>query len=119
MTLAGQGTAFIAVSGGLRLKVRLTPKSGYDRVEGIEEAGSGPALKVRVRAAASKGAANSALADVLATWLGVPKSAIAMVAGTKQRLKTLLIAGDSQQLVDLISARLAPAKPRTATGKVR
>ena len=119
MTLAGQGTAFTAVSGGLRLKVRLTPKSGRDSVEGIAEAGGGAVLKVRVRAAASKGAANSALANVLASWLGVPKSSITVVAGMKQRLKTLLIAGDSQQLVDLVSARLAPAKPKAATGEVR
>jgi uncharacterized protein YggU (UPF0235/DUF167 family) len=117
--LAGRGTAFIAVSGGLRLKVRLTPKSGSDRVEGVEEAGLGPALKVRVRAAASKGAANSALTNLLASWLGVPKSCIAVVAGAKQRRKTLLIAGDSQQLIELISARLGQQNPRAATGEVR
>ena len=98
---------FTAIAGGLRIKVRLTPKSGHDRIEGIEEAADGSVLKVRVRAALSAGAANAALSQVLATWLGVPKSSIAVVAGARQRLKTLVITGESLHLANLVSARLA------------
>jgi uncharacterized protein YggU (UPF0235/DUF167 family) len=39
--------------------------------------------------------------------LGVPKSSIAVVAGARQRLKTLVITGESLHLANLVSARLA------------
>ena len=48
------------------LRVRLTPKSSKDAVDGIETTAEGPALKARVRAVPSDGEANAALLTLLA-----------------------------------------------------
>lgn len=94
---------------GLRLRVRLTPRSAQDAVEGIEATAEGAALKVRVRAVPEDGAANAALAATVARWLGVPKSTVELVAGGKSRLKTLLVAGDGNELARRVSARAGRA----------
>jgi uncharacterized protein len=89
---------------GLRLHLRVTPNSGTDRIEGVEQRDDGNAvLRLRVAAVPDKGKANAAVVAVLAKALGVPKSAIALVAGDTARQKTLEIAGDGAAL----AARLA------------
>jgi uncharacterized protein len=97
---------FTVVDGGLRLRVRLTPNSRHDGIEGIEPSATGSCLKVRVRAVPAEGAANVALAKLMAAWLRLPPSSVKLVAGAKSRLKTLIIAGQSRELAELISARL-------------
>lgn len=79
-----------------RLRVRLTPSGGADRIDGVEldEAGL-PYLKARVRAAPEKGEANAALEKLLAKALGVPKSNVQVARGTTARLKTIEIDGVS------------------------
>jgi uncharacterized protein len=89
--------------------VRLTPKSGQDRVEGVIAGGDGPLLKVRVRAVAQNGAANAALTKLIAAWLDVPQGAIALIAGAKARAKTLLVAGDGAALAKRARTRLTRA----------
>lgn len=65
-----------------------------DAVEGVETGADGLAhLKVRVRAAPDKGAANAAVLKLLAKSLGVPKSALALVSGQTSRVKVARIAG--------------------------
>ena len=84
---------------GIDLFVRLTPKSSVDRVEGVETAADGRShLKARVRAVPENGAANQALERLVAKALGVPTSAVSVVAGGTARLKTVRIAGDPQAL---------------------
>jgi uncharacterized protein (TIGR00251 family) len=95
------------VSTGLRLRVRLTPKSKRDAVDGIEQTGEGPALKVHVRAPPEKGKANAALVETVAGWLGVPKSSVDIVGGGKSRNKLLTIAGEPARLGHAIGTRLA------------
>ena len=99
-------TPWIAAAGGLRLRVRLTPKSRRDTVDGVEDTAEGPALKVHVRAVPEKGRANEALVETVADWLGVPKSTIEVAAGGKSRNKMLAIAGEQGKLSVLIAARL-------------
>ena len=89
-------------SEGVVLRVRVTPKSSKDVVEGLEATPQGPALKVRVRAVPDKGAANAADAETVARWLGVPKSSVVLVSGSTARVKGLAIAGDA----DVLSANL-------------
>ena len=60
-------------------------------------------LRMRVKAVPDKGKANAAVLVLLAKALGVPKSAITLVAGDTARQKTLHIAGDS----DALAAALA------------
>ena len=98
-----------AVAGGLRIKVRLTPKSAQNRVDGVTTAAAGAVLKVRVRALPEHGAANAALSKVLAGWLGVPQAAVAVIGGAKARAKTLMVAGDGLELAKRAAARLANA----------
>ena len=80
---------------GVRLTLRVTPKAGFDRIEGIERRDdSTEVLRVRVRAVPDKGKANAAVVALLASALGVPKTAIELVAGDTARIKTLEISGD-------------------------
>jgi uncharacterized protein YggU (UPF0235/DUF167 family) len=64
---------------GVMLKVRLTPKSGR---------------------------ANAALERLVADWLRVPPSSVAVVQGGKSRLKQVEIQGDADALTRLIAARV-------------
>jgi uncharacterized protein YggU (UPF0235/DUF167 family) len=72
-----------------RFTVRLLPRGGRDCVEGV--AGDGM-LRVRVAAPPVGGAANAALVELLATELGVPKSAVRIVRGETSQLKTVGVA---------------------------
>lgn len=90
---------------GIDLFVRLTPKSSVDRLEGVETAADGRShLKARVRAVPENGAANHALERLVAKTLGVPASAVSVVAGGTARLKTLRIAGDPKVLERSVEA---------------
>ncbi|CDX52349.1 conserved hypothetical protein [Mesorhizobium plurifarium] len=86
---------------GIDLFVRLTPKAALDRIDGIETAADGRShLKARVRAVPENGAANQALERMLAKALGVPVSAVSVVAGGTARLKTLRVVGDAAELIE-------------------
>ncbi|TMJ72363.1 MAG: hypothetical protein E6G91_10750 [Alphaproteobacteria bacterium] len=87
---------------GVRLLVRVTPKSAREGIDGVVETAQGPALTVRVRAVAEKGEANRAVEMVVAGWLGVPKSSVAVTAGGKSRLKTVLVTGQPDRLAALV-----------------
>jgi uncharacterized protein YggU (UPF0235/DUF167 family) len=90
---------------GVDLFVRLTPKAALDRLEGAETAADGRShLKARVRPVPENGAANAALEKLVAKALGVPASAVSVVAGGTSRLKTLRIAGDPAVLAQRIEA---------------
>jgi uncharacterized protein YggU (UPF0235/DUF167 family) len=91
--------------GGVDLFVRLTPKAALDRLESVETTADGRShLKARVRAVPENGAANQALERLLAKALGVPGSAVSVVAGGTARLKTVRIAGDPAILAKSIEA---------------
>ena len=92
----------------MALSVRVTPNAGADRIEGAEIRDDGTAvLRIRVRAVPDRGKANAAVIALLAKGLGVPKSAIALVAGDTARLKTLRLSGDPAALAAAIE-RLSP-----------
>lgn len=95
---------------GLTLHLRVTPNAGRDLIEGPELRADGSAvLKLRVAAVPDRGRANAAAVALLAKMLGVPKSAVSLIAGETARLKTVAIAGDGAAM----AARLAalPVKP--------
>ena len=84
---------------GLTLHLRVTPNAGVDSIEGVEIRDDGSAvLRVRVKAVPDKGKANAAVIALIATALGVPKSAISLISGDTARLKTLHISGDAADL---------------------
>ena len=83
----------------MTLSLRVTPNAGSDRIEGREPRADGEAvLRLRVAAVPDKGKANAAAVALLAKALGVPKSAIRLVAGETARSKVVEIAGDGPSL---------------------
>ena len=75
--------------GAVRFSVRLTPRGGADRVDGVEEG----VLRARVAAPAVDGAANQALVRLLAGELGVPRRDVRLVAGAAGRTKLVAVDG--------------------------
>jgi len=87
------------VAAGVEISVRLTPKGGADRIDGPEQAADGRThLKARMRAVPEKGEANKSLEKLVAKWVGVPASTVAVAAGATSRVKTIRIAGDPAEL---------------------
>ncbi len=77
---------------GIALRVRLQPGSSSNQVEGLHVASDGlTSLKVRVRAQPEKGQANKALIKLLSKALGVRQADLNLVAGVKERSKTVVI----------------------------
>jgi len=88
------------VAGGVRLAVRLTPKSASDRIQGIATDAAGrAALKVAVTAAPEDGKANAALEKLLARTFGLPRTTVSVVSGHTARAKLLHLAGDPPDLL--------------------
>ncbi len=99
---------FTAAAGGVRLRLKVTPRARRDRVEGLApEADGGVALKVSVTAAPEDGKANAAVIKLLAAEWGVAKSTIEVVLGAADRRKLLHVAGDAAALGRLLTAWLA------------
>jgi uncharacterized protein YggU (UPF0235/DUF167 family) len=97
-------TPWRVVDGGLELALRLTPKGGCDRIDGIREDASGkPVLAVRVSAPPVDGAANKALLKFLAKASGVPKSRIRFISGETARIKRLMLEGDGVAIAHRLS----------------
>lgn len=95
------------VDDGLIVTVRLTPKGGRDRLEGVVlDADGQPAIKVRVAAAPVNSAANIALVKLMAKTLGVPKSKVRFISGETSRIKRLLVSGDNVILAASLSRTL-------------
>ena len=84
---------------------RLTPKSSKDCIEGLIDTSEGPVFQARVRAVPENGAANAALEELVARWLGVPKRSVSLIAGGKSRLKSLGIAGDAALLDKILQTK--------------
>jgi uncharacterized protein len=95
-----------ATKSGVVLKVRLTPKSSRDAIDGLADFGGEAVLKARVRAVPEQGRANAALTKLIAGWLGLPARNVSVAQGTKSRLKHVAIEGDASELVRLIETRL-------------
>jgi uncharacterized protein (TIGR00251 family) len=89
-----------AVTGGVTLAVRLTPRGGRDAIDGIEQLADGRSvLKVRVRAAPSEGEANKALIRLVAKAVSVAPRDVTLTAGAAARVKRLAIAGNGSALI--------------------
>jgi uncharacterized protein (TIGR00251 family) len=94
-----------AAADGLRLSVRLTPKSSRDGIDGIETLADGRSvLKVRVRAVPESGEANAALIRLLAKSLKLPGSSVSLESGATARLKLLRLSGDPDELAGKLAA---------------
>jgi uncharacterized protein YggU (UPF0235/DUF167 family) len=98
--------------GGLLLRLRLTPKSSRDAIEGIDRLADGTlVLAARVRAVPESGRANAALIKLLARTLSIPKNSLSVTAGGRARIKTVTINGDATVLSRRLAAVIGDAKP--------
>ena len=74
---------------GATFSVRLTPRGGLDRVDGVLDG----TLRARVAAPAVDGAANQSLLRLISDELGIPRRSVRMVAGATGRTKVLAVDG--------------------------
>jgi uncharacterized protein YggU (UPF0235/DUF167 family) len=74
----------------LRFMVRLTPRGGSDRIDGVGEDGM---LRARVSEPPVDGAANDSLVRLLAGELDLPPSAVRIAVGTSSRSKIVAVSG--------------------------
>lgn len=88
-----------ATSDGVVIDVRATPRASRSGLAGVRDG----ALLLRLHAPPVEGAANEELVDLLATLLGVPRRAITIVTGGRNRLKRVRVEGVS---VKFVNARL-------------
>ncbi len=97
---------------GVALTIRVTPRARKNSLAGILEDGT---LRVRVAAPPVEGKANAALIEYLAEILGVRKSRIEVVAGTRGLDKIVSVVGmTSGQAEERIRARLQEQEQETA-----
>lgn len=104
---AGTGQPWRVGQGCVIVRIRLTPKSSKDAIDGLESTPEGAALKARVRAVPEDGKANAAAALLVAQWLGVPKSAAEVTGGLKSRVKSVTVRGETAALDALLARRVA------------
>jgi len=97
---------FTSDGGAVRLTVRVTPRASRSEIGGIVDAGDGrTALAVRLRAPPVEGAANRALAELLAAKLGLPRRAVTIAAGETSRLKIVRLEGADPAVVERLCAQ--------------
>lgn len=106
----GDGRPFEVAAEGLKVFLRLQPNAGHNALGGLTRRADGQAvLQAKVTAAPQDGRANAALIKLLAKAWKLPKGQITLLAGHKDRNKTLLIGGDGPALEARLSAWLLDA----------
>ena len=83
-------------NGGVTFAVRVVPRSSRNQIVGVE----GGALKIKLTAPPVEGAANAALIEFIAEWLGVRQSAVSIVSGDKARNKLVRVSGVTRPYVE-------------------
>ena len=76
-------------NGGVTFAVRVVPRSSRNQIVGVEDG----VLKIKLTAPPVEGAANAALMECVAEWLGVRRSAVSIVSGAKARNKIVRVSG--------------------------
>ncbi|QDL90845.1 hypothetical protein FDP22_03025 [Paroceanicella profunda] len=95
---------WVAQADGLLLTVRLTPRGGRDRIEGVMVQGETVCLRARVATPPVDGEANRALTKLVAKSLGLAPRDVTLVSGETGRIKRLHLAGDAGVLAERLQA---------------
>ncbi len=107
MPSSASGGPFSTAADGLRVALRVQPGARRARIDGpVALADGSVILKVRVTAPPEGGKANAAVVKLLAKAWKLPKGALQVVAGAKDRRKTILVAGDPGELDPRLTAWL-------------
>jgi uncharacterized protein YggU (UPF0235/DUF167 family) len=92
----------------VRVLVRASPKSAQARVLGLADRADGRAdLKIALKSAPEAGRANAELLEFLAEEWAMPKRALTLLAGVADRRKTVLVAGEPEELLARLEAWLS------------
>ena len=83
-------TVWQQTASGVRLRLRVQPRGSRNRIVGLH----GDALKVQITAPPVEGAANEAVRELIAKWLGVPRRTVTIVQGRNSRHKVLELAAE-------------------------
>jgi uncharacterized protein (TIGR00251 family) len=86
--------------GDLLLRVRVQPRASRNEIPGIED----ERLRVRTTATATDGKANRKVMSLIADYLHVPRSRVALIRGHKHRDKQFLVTGPLAVPAELASA---------------
>ena len=104
---------------GIRVRVRLQPKAGANRIDGIDrDADDNQRLRVRVTEAPEKGRANKALSKLLAKAWRLAPTAVEVVAGQQSRDKTILVRTSDAEFLRFLTdwARTLAGSGEAASG---
>jgi uncharacterized protein (TIGR00251 family) len=94
-------TGWLRPSGGrILVEIKVVPGAARSQVAGLRDG----ALLVRVAAPPEKGKANEELRDCLARALGIPKSAIELVAGASSRRKRVSVPAEAEAMLRELAA---------------
>ena len=93
-----------ASEGGVRVAVKVQPKSRRPGVGGRAPDVDGERLRIGVAEAAEDGRANRAACAALADALGVRQGDVSVALGATSRDKTLFVAGDAGVLAARLEA---------------
>lgn len=97
--------------GGVEVRVRVVPRASAERIEGFY----GDRLRVRLTAVPTEGQANEALVRLLARAARVPSTSGRIVAGQRERSKTILFAcADPPAAAERLRAAVAAAVDKRA-----
>jgi uncharacterized protein (TIGR00251 family) len=83
----------------VRLELKVVPKSSRAQIDGW----LGERLKVRVSAPPERGKANAAVEALIAKTLGIPRSAVRVVAGAASPLKTIEIDAPENDVANVLA----------------
>jgi uncharacterized protein YggU (UPF0235/DUF167 family) len=101
--------AIVTTATGVFVRIRLTPRSARDAIEGEETLADGSSVVLaRVRAVPENGAANAALESLVAKTVGVAKSRVTVVSGATSPIKTVDIEGEPDAIVERLNEVLIP-----------
>lgn len=79
--------------GGVIFSVRVVPRSSRNQIIGVVDG----VLKIKLTAPPVEGAANAALIEFVAEWLGVRRGAVSIVSGDKARNKIMRVSGVTRE----------------------
>lgn len=102
------GAAWSPDPAGIRIAVRVTPRSSREAFGGSKA----EHFAARLMAPPVEGAANAALVQLVARSFGVPKRAVTLVAGDTSRIKRLRVEGDTAVLAQKAATLYATGHER-------
>lgn len=105
MNIATESLPFQLTAGGVSVAIRLRPRAGRNRIEGIAHDGDGAArLRISVTAPPESGKANTAMVKLLAKEWKLAQRDISIRSGQRSRNKAVFIKGESLVLMARLGA---------------